>query len=324
MAPVIVVSTKKKTSSPIPLNTKGYFCTGYTAAGGGTDSDNIDGFVFDTEIMTQLAATVATPKESAFCSATATKGYIMGGYARGLGADSGNVEALIFSNESTSNLGTILTAHGDGASCYSSTIGYCMGGSKSGSAEMNLIEGLIFASETLQTVTTTLNYACRPAGDIQNSTKGFIFGGFDVGGWPDAAYASIQEFTFSNESMITAAEALERTVAEYATNSFADDGYCFAGRTYYNGSPYFHKTGEKDVFATGVTSEISDTLAVNKDGNLRGTNQAAKGVIVGGSTADTSYTPSYSCETFIYATETVDAISEVLHDAYSAICAIRN
>jgi hypothetical protein len=181
------------------------------------------------------------------------------------------------------------------------TKGYILGGYTTD--RVAVIEDLIFATETSQAISATLDTAKSQGTGVNSSTKGYILGGY-IG----SAVAVIEDLVFATETSVAISATLDTAKYNGAGVNSSTKGYVLGGNT---GAAT--AVIEDLIFATETSQAISATLDTAKYGGA-GVNSSTKGYVMGGWTGAVTAV----IEDLIFATETSVAISATLDTAKRA------
>ena len=100
------------------------------------------------------------------------------------------------------NMGSVSASWFSVSLPFSEYKGYIMGGFTS--ANVAVIEDLVFSNETSAAIAATLDTAKREGTGVNSSTKGYIMGGYTT-----AALNTIEDLVFSNETSAAIAATLD-------------------------------------------------------------------------------------------------------------------
>lgn len=157
------------------------------------------------------------------------------------------------------------------------------------------IEGMVFATETMLTISNNLPAARNVFGTFKSATKGYFCGGASGG----SHVSSMGGFTFATE---TAADiAANLSLARFGFGAFESTtiGYCYGGWKTSGGTVYYSEI-DGLTFSTEAAYNPAISTTSNRNSST-GTCSASTGYSIGGSVSGTAF----SClEYFRFADET--------------------
>ena len=233
----IYTHNKKAGHCGISSYEKGYWCGGYRLEEPMFLND-IETLTFSTNNVSILGTTLSRAKNNLTGLSSEIKGYWCGGYV-GDGIVS-TIDFIQFNDESILN--TLVTL--SNSLCFYTSIstldkktGYVFGGYTLVSNLMNNITKLMFPTETLSSVTSTLSYPCADGAGIASKEYGYICGGFG-----EEVYSSIEKFTYSTEIISSSLLSLSVPRTSLESTSSNVKGYCIGG---YDNT--YHSVGSYDI-----------------------------------------------------------------------------
>lgn len=232
-------------SAPVTsaASSKGYISSG-------SSSTRVDKFDFSTEGCSQSSYSLSVSKDSGGAGNSSTKGYVIGGTISG--DVTAAIEAILYSNDTVSTISSSLQQKVGYQPAYASsnTIAYVSGGAINTSVtNTNLIQKLMYSSETTGYASSNLSVAKRGLGGGNSSSNMYIFGGYT-----NTYVNTIERMSFSNEASSALSATLSSTVQNVGVCDSASASYVSGGY------PGYLNTIRKFLFSDETISNLSATL----------------------------------------------------------------
>lgn len=230
----------------------------YAGGHGASFTSVIDRLQFSDDTVAAIGATVSSSRSRMSGVSSFVKGYMVGGDpSDSYGSAVTTIDTLLFNGLTRTTLAVGLnsakTFFSDNG-VESSLAGYTSGGTNTGNTKQTSIDKILFTTDAISTLATTLATAKQDTAGVQSVVAGYIAGG-DTGSYVN----TIEKLTFSGtEARSAVTSTLSVSRAQFSGSSSYLAGFFHAG---YNGS-YLNST-DKLTFSSEARTSVTSTLSVS-------------------------------------------------------------
>ena len=277
-------------------NTGDWAGIGYDLGGyDGTNMNEIQKYAFDSQVASELTATLTVAGYQMGGVSGPKKGYAMGGDVSS--SYDTDIEDLDFNDETNTLLGATMdqgvqTKH---QTCESDTKGYTLGGRVTGHGATNQIEDMNFSSEASAALGATLATAEYHGGGVSGLTVGYIAGGANSG-----TSNNVEGFTYSSEAVKSVTDNLDAAAGSTQGCESDDKGFFFSGAQI-----------EGIVFSSEAVADVGDGLTGSKTDPCP-VSGAYAGALLGGNDAGSDN----QIDEYNYTEEAVHAVTDTMVSAF--------
>jgi hypothetical protein len=235
---------------------KGYAMGGSNGLGGTGSATTIQALTFLTEIIANISGVLSVARQVMPGVNSSTKGYALGGMGAAVPVPSNVIDGIIFSTESVAAISATLSTVRNGQAGFNSiSKGYSAGGSSSnfGATLVNVIDGLIFSTESAAAISATLSSSRTQVCGLNSLIKGYSAGG--------SALTTIDALIFSNETNSAISGVLNAGLSGVCGINSPLKGIFMGGIT----ASTSVTTIQKILFATEAMTVLSAVLGTARD-----------------------------------------------------------